>query len=184
MLTRKRITTISIIALSILFVAIMFSFTTGAENGGMSQAEILKEVGTIKAAISRIESGLTGITTPATTPATAPTAPTAPTMQSPRQIDRPPIGDEKVRNWIVEAQKMISDPRELNIITGLLTWNKGGDFQNSLKKQAIEWLQGKNTKPSPLSSKQMAWAGYVTQPEVYPDPYTITELYPYGNPKQ
>ena len=87
---------------------------------------------------------------------------------------------------VTKAQSDIADPTEKAIIVSLLSTKKTGDFVSSLRDQSISWLDTapeNRSRLSPLSPKQIAWAGYVVSPSTYPYPYSIVELYPDGKPK-
>lgn len=163
----------SVVALVILACVIM-SFGLGAETTKNDTA-ILTQIKVIEAALAKIKTTLD-------VPKVMEVKQSP--LFSPRQIDRPAMGVDAPLDYIAEANTKISDPRKLDIMLGLLTWSKGGDFQKSLRDQALKWFRGENTKAEPLSSKQYAWAGFVTQPLKYPDPYTIIELYPNGRPQR
>jgi len=178
MYRKNRLINLSIMGLIIALVVVTLSFVTGATT---QPGDVSKDVTIIIEAAKRIEATVNGTIEKEYKLANPALAEKGKPLHSPKQIDRPPIGDEKVKLWVVEARKRITDPRELDITIGLLNWKLGGNFHNSLKKQVIDWLDGKSTRQ--LSPKQLAWAGYITQPDLYPDPYTIKELYPNGNPR-
>lgn len=193
-MTKKWITIGSIISLLVLALVIIGSFGSSSQAAPTIQvtpAHVLKQVEIIQRAVVEIEQIFnSGMEVAIKADAQVSVAEsvgqklTKPKLYSPRQIDRPPIGKDKPLVYIDEAKKRISDPRELDIMLGLLTWTKGGDFQTSLRKQALAWFRHESSKEKPLSPKQYAWAGYVTQALKYPDPYTIVELYPYGKPQR
>lgn len=104
-----------------------------------------------------------------------------PALRSPRQIDRPPIADEKVQA-LVDIAGLIEDKEVQTVVIALLKSKRSGNFLKSLRDQTTEWLlQSPEDRSfdSPLSPKQLAWAGYLVKLEGYGNPKnTRPDLYP------
>jgi len=95
------------------------------------------------------------------------------TLRSPRQIDRPPIADEKIAIYVAKAKVEIEDTDLESILVDLLTSKNMSDFACALRSQLQTWLDTPlkdRQYSSPLSPKQTAWAAHLTNPAKYPNP--------------
>ena len=96
-----------------------------------------------------------------------------PALRSPRQIDRPPIADEKIAIYVAKAKVEIEDADLESILVDLLTSKNMSDFACALRSQLQTWLDTPTKDrqySSPLSPKQTAWAAHLTNPAKYPNP--------------
>ena len=104
-------------------------------------------------------------------------------LQSPKQIDRPPVGDQQIQVALAKMKAETSEPVAQRIYEKLLTTKKTGNFIESLKNQVTNYFmmpKDERSFASPLSPKQFAWAAFLVLPSEYPNPKTIRELYPNG----
>jgi len=106
-----------------------------------------------------------------------------PALRSPRQIDRPPIGNEKSPLLVAKMKVLISDAEVQRILEKLISSKNSSEFVQSLRAQVTDWLQVSEDDrafDSPLSPKQFAWAAHLMYRSEYPNPKTIKSLYPNG----
>lgn len=149
----------------------------------VQQIEILtRQIQELQAKIKILTDALEDICTLAEdkTPAQQATVTQKPVLFSPRQIDRPAIGDEKIAIYTAKAKIEIEDEDLETILVDLLTSKNMSDFACSMRKQVQDWLDTpvKDRQfSSPLSPKQTAWAAHLTNPAKYPNPKKSPDFY-------
>lgn len=202
-MTKKWITIGSIISLLVLAFVIIGSFGSSSQAAPTIQvtpAHVLKQVEIIQRAVVEIEqifnSGMEHSIQADAQVSVAESVGqklTKPKLYSPRQIDRPTIGNEKnktltgtINVCIEKANAQIKDPDMLTAVLAVLNRKNPSGMFLDYRKQVMRFFEFPNDRryPSPLSPKQAAWARYIAHKLEYPEPYTIVELYPYGKPQR
>jgi hypothetical protein len=149
----------------------------------VQQIETLtKQIADLQAKIKILTDALEDIRTLAMdkTDAQQATVTEKPTLRSPRQIDRPPIGDEKIAIYTAKVKVEIEDENLESILVDLLTSKNMSDFACALRSQLQTWLDTPSKDrqfSSPLSPKQTAWAAHLTNPAKYPNPKKDPDFY-------
>lgn len=150
-------------------------------SGLVEQIQFLEaEVAKLHKQIKALIDVLGNFQTPNTTPIAATTV--KPKLRSPRQIDRTPVREEKHEIYLAKIAVLCADDMDGmgKVYSKLITTPKKSEFVLSLRAQLILWCDGESSFPTPMSTKQAAWAAYMMVPSEYPNPKTIKELYPTG----
>jgi len=108
-----------------------------------------------------------------------------PALQSPKQIDREPFGDEKIKVYIAKLATAGLEEDMKPPLTKLLETRNTSNFVQSMRAQLIKWLdtpRDEKVFASPFSAKQYAWVLFLMYPGEYPNPKTVKELYPNATP--
>lgn len=155
-----------------------------AEQGPFNTAAAMKQIATIEKACAELSMMLEGKPGQSMTAVAQPAVVQQAPLRSPRQIDRPLIGDQKLQALVAKAKSDVSDLEVQKITIVLLKSNRKGSFLADLRAQAIEWLEDHpdfRRNDYPLSPKQVAWAGFLCKVEGYGNPKkTRPDLYPEG----
>lgn len=179
-------------------ILVISSFTGQASpTVQVTPADVLKQVKIIQRAVVEIEqifnSGMEHAIAQVSVAESVGQKLTKPKLYSPRQIDRPTIGNEKnktltdtINGCIEKANAQIKDPDMLTAVLAVLNRKNPSGMFLDYRKQVMRFFEFPNDRryPDPLSPKQAAWARYIAHKLEYPEPYTIVELYPYGKPQR
>jgi len=106
-------------------------------------------------------------------------------LRSPRQIDRAPVLEEKIKQALKDIQLLMKDDDEeiRQAYTALLMSKNRSKLLRSFKEQTLNWITSKKADPEegfeyPLSTKQFAWALYILNPGKYINPKQDPAIYP------